>query len=95
MKRGENMLIETTINAQTKNYLKERQLADMIKNMKFDEEYIVQIFNFFTDVHPQDIFRFMIKYGIEEKNLKSYYERYIKTYYPNKYIEEMPGDEIE
>lgn len=87
------MIVETTINAQTRNYLKEQQLAELIKNMVFDKEYIVQIFNFFTDVHPQDICRFMIKYGIAEKNLKSYYEKYVKPYYPNKYIEEMLGDE--
>ncbi|MGB9976900.1 hypothetical protein [Thermovenabulum sp.] len=87
------MIVETTINAQTKNYLKERQLADMIKNMKFDEDYIVQIFNFFTDVHPQDMVKFMVKYGITEKELISYYENFIKEYYPNKYIEELIKEE--
>lgn len=83
------MLVETTINAQTKNYLKEMELAELIKKMEFDKEYMVQIFNFFTDVHPQDIRKFIIAYGIAEKNLKDFYEKYVKPYYPNKQLEEM------
>ncbi|MCF6096421.1 hypothetical protein L1766_05280 [Thermovorax subterraneus] len=83
------MIVETTINAQTENYLKESELAELIKKMEFDREYMVQIFNFFTDVHPQDIQRFIIAYGIGEKNLKGFYEKYVKPYYPNKQLEEM------
>lgn len=83
------MLVETTINAQTKNYLKEEKLAGLIKNMEFNPEYKIQIYNFFTDVHPQDIMRFIINYGISEMVLKRYYERYVKDYYPNKKFEEM------
>ncbi|MCG0276421.1 MAG: hypothetical protein L5655_09745 [Thermosediminibacteraceae bacterium] len=83
------MLIETTINAQTKNYLKEHKLAELIKKIEFDREYIVQIFNFFTDVAPQDIYRFMITYGIIEENLEAFYKKYVKPYYPNKHLEEM------
>ncbi|SHM55528.1 hypothetical protein SAMN05660826_01310 [Caldanaerovirga acetigignens] len=83
------MIVETTINAQTKNYLKEKKLAELIKKMEFDKEYMVQIFNFFTDVHLQDVQRFIIAYGITEKNIKDFYEKYVKPYYPNKQLEEM------
>lgn len=83
------MIIETTINAQTKNYLKEAHLAKLIKNMEFSDEYMAQIFNLFTDVHTQDIAKFMIAYDISYKNLKMYYEKYIKKIYPNAILEEM------
>lgn len=64
-------MIETTINAQTVNYLEGKKLARMIKDMVFDKEYIVQIFNFFTDVPLQDVERFAAEHGITEETLKT------------------------
>jgi len=91
MERKEWM-IETTINAQTVNCLGEAKLALMLKSGEFDEQYIVQIFNFFTDVPLQDIARFMVWHGITEETLKTYYEFYIQYFYPNPELEEMLAD---
>ncbi|MEW6193453.1 MAG: hypothetical protein AB1507_08890 [Bacillota bacterium] len=82
-------VIETTINAQTKTYLKEADLARMIKKMEFDDEYIVQIFDFFTDLPLQDIERFMVRNRVADKTLKAYYKKYIKEFYPRPELEEM------
>ncbi|NSW84122.1 MAG: hypothetical protein HPY90_12770 [Syntrophothermus sp.] len=85
-------MIETTINAQTINYLKEEELARMLKNTEFDEKYIVQIFNFFTDVPLQDIARFTMRYQISDGALLRYYETFVKELYPNPELEEMLAD---
>jgi hypothetical protein len=82
-------MIETTINAQTKTYLKEADLARMIKKMEFNNEYTVQIFNFFTDLPLQDIERFLVRNRVEDKTLRAYYERYVKEFYPRPELEEM------
>lgn len=82
-------MIETTINAQTKTYLKEADLARMINKMEFNNEYIVQIFNFFTDLPLQDIDRFMARNQLDDKTLRAYYERYVKEFYPRPELEEM------
>ncbi|HAA90627.1 MAG TPA: hypothetical protein DCE07_08710 [Peptococcaceae bacterium] len=82
-------MVETTINAQTKHYLREEQLARMLLSMEFDEKYMVQVFNFFTDVPLQDVERFMAKYGISCSALRAYYEKYVKDYYRNPGLEEM------
>ncbi|GAV26071.1 hypothetical protein ciss_20040 [Carboxydothermus islandicus] len=76
-------MIETTINAQTKNYLSEEELVRMLKNMEFNDEYAVQIFNFFTDVPFESIYRFLIKHNLSEKELLKYYRTFVKKYYPN------------
>lgn len=85
-------MIETTINAQTINYLKEEELARMLKNTEFDEKYVVQIFNFFTDVPLQDIARFAMRYQISDEALLRYYETFVKKLYPNPELEEMLAD---
>lgn len=85
-------MIETTINAQTINYLKEEELARMLKNKVFDEKYIVQIFNFFTDVPLQDIMEFARRHQISDEILLEYYETYVKEFYPNPELEEVLAD---
>lgn len=87
-------MIETTINAQTINYLTEKELAEMIIRHEFKKEYAVQIYNFFTDVPLQDIVRFIIKYNIDENVLAEYYETYIKEYYTNRELEAILKDVV-
>ncbi|HIE11938.1 MAG TPA: hypothetical protein EYP63_00675 [Desulfotomaculum sp.] len=82
-------MIESTINAQTTTYLKEANLARMIKQMEFHADYAVQVFNFFTDLPLQDIERFMVRNRVEDKALKAYYERYVKEFYRRPELEEM------
>ncbi|MEW6181490.1 MAG: hypothetical protein AB1522_16375 [Chloroflexota bacterium] len=82
-------MIETTINAQTKTYLKEADLARMISRLEFNQDYAVQIFNFFTDLPLQDIERFMVRNQVDDETLKAYYQKYIKEFYPRPELEEM------
>jgi len=82
-------MITTTINAQTNNFLSEELLAEIIKKNIFPTEYMVQIYNFFTDVPVQDINLFVIKHQISDKILKIYYEKYIKNVYSNTHLEEL------
>lgn len=82
-------MIETTINAQAKTYLKEADLARMIKKMEFASEYTVQIFNFFTDLPLQDIERFMVRNQVDDERLKVYYRKYVREFYPRPELEEM------
>jgi len=81
-------MIEMTINAQTINYLAAEELVLMLKNMEFSDKYAVQIFNFFTDVPLEGIYRFLIKHNLEEKQLLKYYRTFVKKYYPNPELEE-------
>ena len=81
--------IETTINAQTKEWLPEESLARIIKNMEFPAEYAAQIYNFFADVPLADIDKFAATYGVGDILLKKYYLAYIKNIYPNPALEEM------
>lgn len=83
------MPLETTINAQTREWLPEESLARIIKRMEFPAAYAAQIYNFFSDVSLADIDRFAAMYGIEDKILKQYYLTYIKSLYPNPGLEEM------
>jgi hypothetical protein len=83
------MLIETTINAQTKNYLKAEELAIIIKAMRLPSEWTGQVYNFFADVPVQDIDNFSALFGIADIALKRYYDKYIKNVYPNQELEEM------
>lgn len=82
-------LLETSINAQTTNYLTEEQLANFIVNRVFPDEYIVQIFNLFTDVPVAAIARFQLRHGINDLELRLYYETYVKEVYPNVELEDM------
>lgn len=90
--KGTWEMIETTINSQTINCLKEEELARMLKNTEFDEKYAVQIFNFFTDVPLQDIAKFAMRHRIPDETLLRYYETIVKELYPNPELEEMLAD---
>ncbi|MBS3970191.1 MAG: hypothetical protein KGZ94_08765 [Clostridia bacterium] len=82
-------MIETTINAQTKTFLSEAELAKLISNKVFSSKYMVQIYNFFSDVPAQDIDLFITVHKISDRVLKDYYETYIKHIYPNSELEEL------
>lgn len=85
-------MIETTINSQTVKYLREDELARMLKRAEFDEKYAVQSFNFFTDVPLQDIAKFAMRHRIPDEALLRYYETFMKELYPNPELEEMLAD---
>ncbi|SMB96150.1 hypothetical protein SAMN00808754_1411 [Thermanaeromonas toyohensis ToBE] len=82
-------LVEAVINAQTRNFLAEDRLANFIKRQEFPEEYIVQIFNFFTDVPVPAVVKFLSRHGISVKELESYYREYVQDIYPNPELEQL------
>lgn len=83
------MVVKTTINAHTKNYLQEEYLAALIRGMEFPLEYAAQIYSFFADAPIQDIDKFATRYNIPDHTLQRYYRKYIRRVYPNPDLEEM------
>ncbi|WP_027719164.1 hypothetical protein [Desulfovirgula thermocuniculi] len=83
--------IETTLNAQTQEFLRAEDLACMIKEGRFEERFAVQIYNFFTDLPLQDVARFAVEHGIADGELLKYYEKFVKATYSNPELEEMFG----
>lgn len=81
--------MESTINAQTTTFLKADELARIIKEKVFKNEFAVQIYNFFSDVHLQDVDGFLVKYKIPDQVLIDYYNTFIRELYPNRGLEEM------
>lgn len=82
-------LLEAIINAQTQNYLTEEHAASLVKELAFPEEYIVQMFDLFTEVPPVTFTRFQLKYGLKDQDIRQYYETYVKPVYPNVELEDM------
>lgn len=82
-------LVEAIINAQTQNYLTEEHAASLVKELAFPEEYVVQMFNLFTEVPPVTFTRFQLKYGLKDQDIRQYYETYVKPVYPNVELEDM------
>lgn len=82
-------MVESTVNAQTKSYLKAEELAEIIKRMEFPPEYAAQIYNLFADVPLQDIDEFAAAFGVADAVLKRYYQVFVKDIYPNPELEEM------
>lgn len=83
------MGIITTINAQTRNRLSLDQLADYLKEQTWENGFAAQLVNFFTDCPLKDLAAFAEQYNISDRQIKSYYEKYIKEYYRNQELEEM------
>lgn len=82
-------LVEAVINAQTRNFLAEKDLADFLKRQELPKEYMVQMFNFFTDVPVPTVVKFLSRYGISLEELEMYYKRHVKDIYPNPRLEEL------
>lgn len=83
------MSIESTINAQTRRRLSESDLAQLIKRHYFDHTLSAQIYNFFVDVPLSGIEQFLVKHGISDSVLKTYYKTYVQRHYPRPELEEM------
>lgn len=70
-------------------FLSEENLAKILKNQEFTEKYSQQIYSFFLETDTLTIYRFCKKHGISLKELKSYYEKFIKKRYKIKPLEEF------
>jgi hypothetical protein len=84
-------LIENIINCQTRNWFKEGELASLLRKGELDQEYSVQVANFFTDVPLRAIVEFLERHGLSVEDLREYYRKHIKDVYPNRDLEEFLG----
>lgn len=82
-------LTEAVINAQTQNFLSEKELAEIIQKKELSEKYAVQVFNFFSDMPVPAVVKFAAKNGIDIEDIRDYYLRYVKNVYPNPALEEI------
>lgn len=80
-------IIETPINCQSRFFLHEEKLAEIIRTLSPPGEFSVQVANFFTEVPVHRILRFAREHGIPDEVLKEYYEKYVKEIYPNRALE--------
>lgn len=80
------MTIEITVNSSYKDFYTEKELSELIKKMQFPDE---RMYVLFTECHLSSILEFCIKYKINLKKLKSYYETFIKNNYRNHELEEF------
>ncbi|WP_049757078.1 hypothetical protein [Ammonifex degensii] len=83
--------IESIINCQTRTWLGEEELADLLRNKKPPGRCFTQIANFFTEVPPRLLLEFLDKHGIPAEALLEYYREYVRDTYPNRELEEMLG----
>ncbi|MFZ5591755.1 MAG: hypothetical protein ACOY81_08130 [Bacillota bacterium] len=81
--------IETTINAQTTAWLSEAELAALIRQMAYPPRFAAQLHNLFADVPLADMERFLHRHGISDAQMRCYYLKYIKEFYPRPELEEM------
>ncbi len=70
-------------------FLSEENLAKILKNQEFVEKHSQQIYSFFLETDTLTIYRFCKKHGISLKELKSYYEKFIKKHYKINLLEEF------
>lgn len=83
------MCIINTVNSSFNVHINEKMLVKLIKKKKFEKKWSAHIFVFFSDVPVQDIVKFALKNKISLEEIKEYYEKYIKNYFPNKYLEDI------
>jgi len=79
--------LEISVNKSYRDIWTEDKLAEYIKTMKKPDSE--RIYVMFTEVPIQVLLDFAIRHHIPEKQLKEYYERYIKPLgFTNRFFEE-------
>ena len=71
--------------------LKEEELASVIKTGLFPKEYAGHIYAFFSEGSVSVINRFMEEYSVPPDTLKEYYFNFVKPFYANPDLEELPS----
>lgn len=69
--------IEITVNRSYKDFISEKELAQIIKSMEKPETE--RIYVLFTEVPVKELIDFSIRNRIPFENLKNYYLKYIKS----------------
>ena len=69
--------VEITVNRSYKDFISEKELAQIIKEMKKPE--IERIYVLFTEVPVKELIAFSLRNDISFGNLKNYYFKYIKS----------------
>ena len=64
-------------------------VVNAIKGMTMPQEWKFHIYDFFSDNPPQIILEFCEEYGISLEELKEFYEKLVKPYARNIYLEEV------
>jgi len=64
-------------------------VVNAVKNMSMPEEWKFHIYDFFADKPPQIILEFCEEYGISLEELRKFYEKFVKPYFRNRYLEEV------
>ncbi len=77
------------VNKSFRNYISERKLARLIKAAKFLPEYKERMLILFTEVSPTLIYKFAMEHKIPLKDLKIYYEKFIKPLCKNEKLEDI------
>ncbi|OMH40008.1 hypothetical protein [Desulfurobacterium indicum] len=80
-----------TINRAYRKGLTEEKLAKLIKEQIFPKSYPLneQVEVFFSEVPVPMVVSFCEKHEIDMKELKKYYDRYIKSKFRNEELEEL------
>ncbi|WP_293442205.1 hypothetical protein [Persephonella sp.] len=68
--------VEITVNRSYRNFISEKELAKIIKNMEKPETE--RIYVLFTEVPVKELIDFSLRNRIPFENLKNYYLKYIK-----------------
>ncbi len=69
--------VEITVNRSYKDFISEKELAQVIKEMKKAETE--RIYILFTEVPVKELIAFSLRNNIPFENLKNYYLKYIKS----------------
>ncbi|WP_029523066.1 hypothetical protein [Persephonella sp. KM09-Lau-8] len=69
--------VEITVNRSYKDFISEKELAQIIKEMKKAETE--RIYILFTEVPVKELIAFSLRNNIPFENLKNYYLKYIKS----------------
>lgn len=81
--------IDTTVNISLKHPVSEKKLSEIIKSGRMEKKYLAHIFPLFTDVPVADISVFIRKYDISLPEIREFYLKHVKKYYPNRDLENL------
>lgn len=78
-----------TANQSYRKEITDDVVVEAIKNMRMPEEWRFHHYDFFADNTPGILMRFCEEYGISSYDLSIFYEKFIKTFCRNRYLEEV------
>ena len=79
--------VSVTVNISFKYPATDKKLSAIIKSGKPEKKYLPHIFALFADVPTADLLAFAAKSGIGLPDIKKFYSKHVKKYYPNHELE--------